>query len=257
MQGSWNNDAAYYRCVFLSQYAAQNKVSHPRSVYLREDQVLPRLDGWLARKFSPVALPATVRELEEAQGSAGTPADAGSEAARREIAECDESLRQHRAALEAGASPQIVTAWINETQARRAAAEARLRHQPAGHRRMTPEEIASMVKALGDLMTVLREADPADKAEVYGQLGLTLTYDPAGKRVKAEARPAPVMYIGTCPRRDLNRSPICSARLTTVGSTCISLQTWATYRDGPAWVLGRIGAVGGDRWPLPCSTLRR
>jgi len=30
-----------------------------------------------------------------------------------------------------------------------------------------------MVKALGDLMTVLSEADPADKAEVYGQLGLT------------------------------------------------------------------------------------
>ncbi len=32
MQGSWNNEAAYYRCVFLSQYAAKNKTDHPRAV---------------------------------------------------------------------------------------------------------------------------------------------------------------------------------------------------------------------------------
>ena len=36
-------------------------------------------------------------------------------------------------------------------------------------------------------------ADPADKAEVYRQLGLTLTYDPAARRVKAEARPESIM----------------------------------------------------------------
>jgi hypothetical protein len=37
-------------------------------------------------------------------------------------------------------------------------------------------------------MTVLSEADPADKAEVYQQLGLTLIYDPATGRVKGEAQ---------------------------------------------------------------------
>jgi hypothetical protein len=62
MQGSWNNDAAYYRCVFLSQYAAKNKIDHPWAVYLREDQLLPRDDRWLAGKFSPRAFPQTVRE---------------------------------------------------------------------------------------------------------------------------------------------------------------------------------------------------
>src|SRR5450755_749675 len=67
MQGSWNNGAAYYRCVFLSQYAAKNKLDHPRSVYLREDQLLPSLDHWLGRAFHPDALPHTARELEEAQ----------------------------------------------------------------------------------------------------------------------------------------------------------------------------------------------
>lgn len=62
MKGSWNNDAAYYRCVFLSQYAAKNKTDHPKAVYLREDQLLPSLDRWLAGQFSPHALPQTGRE---------------------------------------------------------------------------------------------------------------------------------------------------------------------------------------------------
>ena len=66
------------------------------------------------------------------------------------------------------------------------------------------EEITSLVTALGDLIQVLRDADPADKAEVYSQLGLTLTYHPEDKRVIAEARPETIMYVGKCPRGDLN-----------------------------------------------------
>jgi site-specific DNA recombinase len=40
MQASWNNDAADYRCVFLREYAAKNKISHSRAVYLRVDQLI-------------------------------------------------------------------------------------------------------------------------------------------------------------------------------------------------------------------------
>jgi hypothetical protein len=65
-------------------------------------------------------------------------------------------------ALEAGADPVRVTGWMRETQAKRAAAEARLRNQ-SGRRRMTRDEITSLVKVLGDLMQVLRDAEPADK----------------------------------------------------------------------------------------------
>jgi hypothetical protein len=57
----------HYRCTFLSEYAAANKISHPRAVYLREDQLLLHLDGWLSRKFDPLAFASTVRELEAAQ----------------------------------------------------------------------------------------------------------------------------------------------------------------------------------------------
>jgi hypothetical protein len=33
MQGSWNNGKAHYRCTFLSEYAAKNKVPHPTSTW--------------------------------------------------------------------------------------------------------------------------------------------------------------------------------------------------------------------------------
>ena len=100
--------------MFLSQYAAKNKIDHPRVVYLREDQLLPNLDRWLAGKFSPRALPQTVRELQDAQDAGGE--HAATEQARRDIADCDAKLRAHRAALEAGAYPAIVAGWMAEVQ---------------------------------------------------------------------------------------------------------------------------------------------
>jgi site-specific DNA recombinase len=105
MQGIWNNGKAHYRCTFLSEYAAKNKVPHPTSVYLREEQLLPKLDAWLTRKFDPVAFTAAVREFQAARPDEPKP----DEGARQEIADCDAKLCQHRAALEAGADPVLVT----------------------------------------------------------------------------------------------------------------------------------------------------
>jgi hypothetical protein len=52
------HDLAGAQCTFLSQYAAKNKVSHPSSVYLREEHLLPKIDAWLSRKFDPIAFTA-------------------------------------------------------------------------------------------------------------------------------------------------------------------------------------------------------
>ena len=80
----------------------------------------------------------------------------------------------------------LVTSWMKETQARRALAEARLK-KPAARRRMIEEEITGLVTEMGSIMRALEDADPADKAEIYQRLGLTLTYHPQEKRVAAEA----------------------------------------------------------------------
>ena len=55
---------------------------------------------------------------------------------------------------------------------------------------MTAEEITRVVASLRDLMGVLAAADPADKAQIYSQLGLALTYHPGSQMVRAEATAA-------------------------------------------------------------------
>lgn len=107
------------------------------------------------------------------------------EAAAR-IAGCDRKLTGYRAALDAGGDPAVISRWITETTAERAMLVARTR--PATPRApMTQEQIASVVTALGDILAVLRDADPADKTEIYSQLGLCLTYQPGRRIVRAEA----------------------------------------------------------------------
>ena len=52
-----------------------------------------------------------------------------------------------------------------------------------------------MINALGGLLTALRRADPEDKAEVYRQLNLHLTFDHTTQTVLAVSRPAPVGIV--------------------------------------------------------------
>ncbi|MEV1072721.1 hypothetical protein [Micromonospora parva] len=99
------------------------------------------------------------------------------------ITECDTKLERYRGA---GADPAVVTGGIAQTQAERARAEAELRAVAGSTPRlMSRAEITALVTALGDITTVLRDADSADKAEVYRQLGLRLAYRPETQTVRA------------------------------------------------------------------------
>jgi hypothetical protein len=53
MQGTWNNQEPYYRCRVPSEYASQNRIDHPKNVYLREQKVLGPLDSWLQSACAP------------------------------------------------------------------------------------------------------------------------------------------------------------------------------------------------------------
>ncbi|WP_261561840.1 recombinase family protein [Frankia tisae] len=207
MQGSWNNGKAHYRCVYPDQYALANHVKHPRSVYVREELIVPHLDRWLARAFTPPQLPDTIAALTAAQND-GT--DLGRDAdlaqARRTIIDCDAKLERYRLALEAGTDPTLVARWTAKVNTERAATQARLR-TTTGRRRMTALEISDMVAAAGDIVAVIADTDASDKAEIYTQLGLELTYEPGDNRVIAEAKPLPIMYEGECPRGDSNHYP--------------------------------------------------
>jgi site-specific DNA recombinase len=188
MQGNWNHGRAHYRCRFPNEYAVGNKINHPLTVYVRENAILDPLDTWLAEAFAPHRIEQSLTALENAQPDE-TPAV---DAARRAIAECERKLARHRAALEAGADPALVVAWSKEVQQQRTAAEARLANLASRHganRPMSRDDIHTMVDTLGGLLNVLRHADPADKTEVYRELGVRLTYNHTEHTILAETQP--------------------------------------------------------------------
>jgi DNA invertase Pin-like site-specific DNA recombinase len=184
MQGQQTRGELYYRCRYANEYALVNHVQHPRNVYLAERELLGPLDHWLATSFAPHRIEDTVDALFEAQ--AQIPVDPGLQAAERVIAESNDKLTRYRAALDAGADPALVTQWIAEVQASRAVAQTTVRKSKEQAAVMTREEISVVIDQLGDIRTVIVDADPDDKAGVYQQLGLKLTYQPGKRTTRAE-----------------------------------------------------------------------
>jgi len=59
---------------------------------------------------------------------------------------------------------------------------------------MSRDEIASVVRALADLIEVVRAASPADKVQIYTGLGLRLTYQPSERLVRSEVHISPAQH---------------------------------------------------------------
>ena len=69
---------------------------------------------------------------------------------------------------------------------------------------MSKRDIGELIEALGNIPAVLHNAAPHDKAQLYSQLGLHLTYEPAQRLIRAETRLNPHSWgYGSCPRGDL------------------------------------------------------
>ena len=163
-----------------------NNVDHPRTVYLREADVVPELDAWLARIFDPEHLDDTCAELAAAS-IAGAVDDAALEAAHRKLEDCDTRLDRYRLALESGTDPAIVGQWIREVQGDRLRAEQAL--ASAARDELGVDQVRAVIEGLGPITSVLDKAKPAKKAELYASLGLQLTYRPAQNLVAVEAAP--------------------------------------------------------------------
>jgi site-specific DNA recombinase len=186
VQSHWVNSVPYYRCRFPAEYALANHVEHPLNVNLREDPVIGHVDRWLAREFAPHRPSQTIRDLAAAQHAGQARNTSGNEEAARKIAECDAKLTQYRAALDAGASPPTVAAWIAETEAEKATYTLAARKTMSRRPRMTEDEIKAIVDKLADIARVLQDADPDDKAEVFRQPGLKLTTYPGRQLIEAQ-----------------------------------------------------------------------
>ncbi|MGH2660213.1 MAG: recombinase family protein, partial [Actinomycetota bacterium] len=91
MQGNWNHEQPYYRCRFPAVYALANRIQHPKTVYVREAEIIPALDAWLAQVFDPGRLDETLEALLAVQGPSAAE-EARLAGAHRALAQADAKL---------------------------------------------------------------------------------------------------------------------------------------------------------------------
>ncbi|MEU4160020.1 hypothetical protein [Actinoplanes sp. NPDC026670] len=67
---------------------------------------------------------------------------------------------------------------------------------------MSAEQLDAVAEAFNDLLGLLRNADPRDKAELYSRIDLRMTYQPSPETVIAEAVTPVIRVFDWCPRPD-------------------------------------------------------
>jgi hypothetical protein len=95
-----------YQCVYRTEYPGDN--SHPKTLFLAEDRILPAVDAWLADLTSPDRLDSTVMAILAADAHEATDSPE-LRRARLRASEAREKLSQYLDALEAGMDPALVT----------------------------------------------------------------------------------------------------------------------------------------------------
>ena len=162
MQGSQNHGRGYYRCKFPAEYAVTEH-QHAKTVYVREEAILPPLDRWLAGLFNDKHIDSTCQALAAAsQAASNNDGQTHQLDLRRRLKECEAKLVKYRAALEHNPNITVVADWIAEVDRERKAIERDLGRTPTT-RRLTKNEVRALVDRLGEIADVLAGADPEDK----------------------------------------------------------------------------------------------
>lgn len=107
----------------------------------------------------------------------------------RRVAELQRELGRYREIVRNEPdSTATVGRWIAEASREKQRLETIL-GQPV--HRLTKDDIKALVASLKDITSALAGADPGDKASVYAEMGITITYHADG-RVLLESRPGVV-----------------------------------------------------------------
>jgi site-specific DNA recombinase len=147
---------------------------------------VPRLDDWVAELFTDEHLDDTCAKLARA-AQPDTDQQAQERQIRDRIRKLDQELDSYRTIVRTEPeAASTVGKWIAETNQERRRLEALLGRTPTA--RLTAEDIKALVASLQDITATLAAADPADKAKVYAEMGIDISYHQDG-RVVVESRP--------------------------------------------------------------------
>jgi site-specific DNA recombinase len=163
-----------YQCAYRNDYPGDE--SHPKTLFIAEDRVLPAVDRWLAELTSAERLDTTVaRILEADRQQLDEPPEL--RRAHREADAARKRLDQHLAALDAGMDPILLTERTRTAQADLAAAKAVIdSYESSKTREMTGDQVYGLLESVGGLAALLREADTEIRQRVYRSAGVHLRY---------------------------------------------------------------------------------
>jgi len=210
METAWRHGSLYYLCRYRAH--EPRPAGHPTTAYVREDDILAVVDRWLSQCLHPDHLDETVEAMaaatRQADAAAQSRANVRQQTAKKAVEECERELESCRAALKEGADPSVVAKWIAETQARHLSARRDLAAaaRPVGPPPVTRDDLVSIMGLVGDALTAIASADPADKADVYAALGLAVSYDPLARTAVAECELDNACGKRPCRRGDLDRN---------------------------------------------------
>ncbi|WP_084643006.1 recombinase family protein [Actinoalloteichus hymeniacidonis] len=177
----------YYRCLARSLAPGSAALAeHPRTVNLREDELLEPLNDWIGRLFERRNIDRTVAALVASQDGGGIPTDR--DAAKQRLAEAEKKLRRFHDAIAAGVDPAALVDPINEAQSQRATARAELTGTRAPGL-ITEAEVRAMIDSLGNVGEALSGADPNELGQLYSELRLNLRYTQKERTVIATVSP--------------------------------------------------------------------
>lgn len=162
MQGAWRsnrNDSStgrlLYRCTLRGARAVPAELQdHPRSLYVREDAIIPALDAWIAELTDPKVLTAAAIE---------TPLDPANEALRHHVSELDRKISARVTAIESGGEIAALTAQLSKRTRERDGILAQSRTSSTVGR-PTPDQVETAINELGGIAGILAEAEPMQKA---------------------------------------------------------------------------------------------
>ncbi|MFC3961609.1 zinc ribbon domain-containing protein [Nocardia jiangsuensis] len=189
MQPQAVREVIYYRCRARDLAPASPAAAeHPPTVNLREDRLVPAIDGWLATLFDRENLDATVATIVASQHDAN---DVHREQLQQRLHAAEISVQRHLAAIEAGVNPHSLVTAMSKAHAEKATLEPELQQIPKPVT-LTATEIRKLIESLGDIRTVLREGEPEDKEALYRAFELEVLYQHQHHRATISISPCVV-----------------------------------------------------------------
>lgn len=164
-----------YRCELgKSRSVPADLAEHPATVYLREDQIVPALDAWIAKITDPAEL-VSLQHTRVAQ-------DPKTAALQARLAELNSKIASLVKAIESGVEIEEVVQTLAQRKAEQRGVTAELRTTRAPGR-LTAGQLAQIIDDIGGVGAALKAATPQERAAVYASLDVTARYRPADRTV--------------------------------------------------------------------------